>query len=255
MAIVTADIVDENGNRVIHATNQIGWSVEGAATLIGPELYKTDYNLFESMEGTGYIHPPVSNIIRSANRPGKAKITVSSPGLKPASVEIDVIPMEVGAPEIIQPVLSEDGRKKVYRDDNIIFELKEVNELLPISGNRTFAISNEKKLLQDIIDFLEENNPGFDKDLKESKVLLDYFVNYLIRMNGELIGDDYNFMALKYNDLRLISNAIDQSNLWYNLATMLIQSYAEKIIISGESVDARKEANLFVSLTENTVCF
>ncbi|HHE74786.1 MAG TPA: DUF4982 domain-containing protein, partial [Desulfobacteraceae bacterium] len=251
MAIITADIVDNNGNRVIHAVNQLNWSVEGAASLIGPKHYETDYNLFESMEGTGYIHPPVSNIIRSVNQPGKAKITVSSPGLEPASVEINVVPLEMDIREITQQLLSEDGRGKVQRNDNFTFELKAVNELEPISGNVTFEVSDREKLVQDFNSFLQKGNPDFDKDLQESRVLLDYFVNYLIRMNGELIGDDFNFMAHSYNDLRLISTAIDQSNLWYNLATMLVYNYAEQIIIKGESVDAENEAKLFVNLPEN----
>jgi hypothetical protein len=248
MAIVTADIVDHGGNRVIHASNPLNWSVEGSAKLIGPKLYKTDFNLFESMEGTGYIRVPVSNIIRSANQPGKAKITVSSPGLEPASVEINVISLKADTRGIAQPVLSEEGRQKVIRNDNFTFDLSAVNELKPLSGNVTFDISDKEKLVQDFTGFLQKNSPDFNKDLQESEVLVDHLVSYLIRMEGELIGDDYNFMAEKYNDLRLISKAIDHSNLWFNLASRLIQDYAERIIIKGEAVDAKEEANIFVNL-------
>jgi hypothetical protein len=248
MAIVTADVIDNNGNRVIHAKNPLNWSVEGAARLIGPELFETDFNLFESMEGTGYIHVPVSNIIRSANQPGKAKITVSSPGLEPASVEIDVVPLQVDTRGIAQPVLSEEGRQEVLRNDNYAFEMTPVNELDPISGNLTFDIADKEKLVDDLTGFLQKNNPHFDKDLQESKVLLDYLVSYLIRMEGEVIGDDFNFMAERYNDLRLISKAIDHSNLWFNLASMLIQEYSERIIVKGEAVDAKEETNIFINL-------
>jgi len=248
MAIVTADIVDNSGNRVIHAKNPLQWSVEGAATLIGPKLYKTDFNLFESMEGSGYIHPPVSNIIRSANQPGKAKITVSSPGLDAASLEIDIVPVQEDTRGITQAVLSDEDRKKVVRNANLAFEIAAVHELKPISGNVTFDISDREKLVQDITGYLQKHNPDFDKDLQESKVLLSYFFTYLIRMKGELIGDDFIFIVDRYNDLRLISKAIDQSNIWFTHANQLIDEYAERMIIQGETVDAEEAAKLFVNL-------
>lgn len=253
MAIITADIVDKTGNRVIHANNPLHWSVEGAAKLIGPKLYQTDFNLFESMEGTGYIRVPVSNIIRFANQPGVAKITVSSPGLEPASVEIKVIPPQVDIPEIIQPVLSEEGRKKVLRNDNYRSKLMHTVELKSISGNEKFDTSDKTKLVGDISDFLQKNNPEFQKDLQESKVLIDYFSGYLVRMKGELIGDDFNFLADKYNDCRFISRAIDESNLPFQLASVLIQNYAERIIRNGEQVDAEEDAKIFVNLPKERI--
>ena len=149
---------------------------------------------------------------------------------------------------IAQPVLSEEGRQKVLRNDNFTFAITAVNELKPISGNVTFDISDKEKLVQDLTGFLQKSSPDFDKDLQESEVLIDYLVSYLIRMEGELIGDDFNFMAGRYNDLRLISKAIDHSNLWFNLASRLIQDYAERIIVKGEAVDAEEEANIFVNL-------
>ena len=250
MAIVTADIVDSEGNRVIHARNPLHWSVEGAATLIGPAVYQSDYDLFESMEGSGYIHPPVSNIIRSANQPGKATITVISPGLDPASVRIKVLPSRVETPGIEQPVLYEEDREIIRRMEINQFEIRIVEELRSISGNWTFDITDKEKLESDFMGFLQDNSPDFDKDLHESRVLLDYFTSYLTRMNGELIGDDFNFMADKYNDLRLISLAIDQSNLWFNIASMLIQDYADRMINQGESVYAKEAAKLFMRLPD-----
>jgi len=250
MAIVTADIVDSEGNRVIHARNPLHWSVEGAATLIGPAVYQSDYDLFESMEGSGYIRVPVSNIIRSANQPGIATVSVSSPGLDPASVRVKVVPASVDSRGVAQPVLSEEGRQKIGRIESDQFEISSVNELRPISGNRNFDISDKEKLVGEFSGFLQENSPDFDKDLQESRILLDYFTSYLVRMNGELIGDDFNFMADKYNDLRLISMAIDQSNLWFNIASMLIQDYADRMINKGESVDAEEVAKLFMKLPD-----
>lgn len=255
MAIVTAHILDNDKNPVIHAVNPLYWSVEGAASLIGPAVYETDFELFESMEGTGYIHPPVSNIIRSANRPGKAKVTVSSPRLDPASVEIEVLSFTMDRRGIFQPELSEEGRQKVVRDNHYKFEIKEMNELLPVSGNVTFDITERDKLEEDFTKFLQTNNPGFREELPESAVLVDYFTSYLIRMNGELIGDDFNFLAGRYNDLRLISIAIDQSNLWFDLASELKRDYSERIIINGESVNALEEADIFTKLPGEQIVF
>ena len=255
MAIVTADIVDKNGNRVIHANNTLNWNVEGAGTLVGPKQYKNDFDLFEAMEGTGYIRTPVSNVIRSANNPGKAIVTVSSPGLEPASVEIDVVSMPIENNNISQPKLSEGGRQKVHRDENFTFEMTEVKEVKHISGNQSFDISDKDRLVKNFTEFLQKNSPDFDADLHESKVFTDYFVKYLIRMEGDLIRDDFNFMADKYNDLRLISSSIDHSNLLHLLANDLIQEYAESMIIKGESMDVEEQVKLFINLPKERKIF
>lgn len=249
MAIVTADIVDENGNRVIHANPPLDWRVEGAASLIGPPRYETDFNRFEAMEGSGYIRVPVSNIIRSTQRPGKATITVSSPGLEPARVEVDVLPAAPPTDGIAWPPLAEAGRQGVVRREDFNagqINGKELGHIL--SGSMKFGPPRQKKTLEAFTRFLGENNPEFDKKLPESIVFIDYFKEYFLRMNGELIGDDFNFMADQYNDCRAIAKSIEASALPAEMITALREEYARKSIGKGEAVNLAEAIGSFANL-------
>jgi hypothetical protein len=248
MAIITADILDENNNRVIHANNVLNWEIEGEATLVGPAVYKNDFDLFESMEGTGYIRVPVSNVIRSENTPGKAKITVRSPGLESASVEINVVEPYDENSLIIQPKLDARGREKIRRIEDYKPVLNRVEELKKTSGNRTLNGNNEIEMRKLFMEFVLNENPEFDISLIESKVFLEWFTEYLINANGVLIGDDYNFKVDAYNDCRYISKAIDQSNLIFALASQLTKNYSEEIIVKGNSIDIETTSRLFLDL-------
>ena len=104
------------------------------------------------------------------------------------------------------------------RNGKYTVEVTEVDELKSISVKVRFDISYRDKQVQDLTDFMQNNSPEFDRDLQESKVLVDHSVTYLTRIKCVLIGDDFNFMADRYNDLRIISKAIDSNNLWFNLA-------------------------------------
>ena len=123
IATVSAEVVDAAGVRVIGAHPPLHWNVNGAATLVGPELYESDSDKDWSQLGnprktvaastapseepadsptvsgrasapfalTGemYIDTPIANVIRSAELPGKVVVTVTSPGLQSGRVELE----------------------------------------------------------------------------------------------------------------------------------------------------------------------
>ncbi|MDD4145032.1 MAG: glycoside hydrolase family 2 TIM barrel-domain containing protein, partial [Prolixibacteraceae bacterium] len=74
IAIVTANIVDDAGNPVFDANNTLHWEVEGPGKLVGAPVFESDIKKCEEMGGTGYTVVPVSNVIRSADMPGRIKV-------------------------------------------------------------------------------------------------------------------------------------------------------------------------------------
>ncbi|HPT32793.1 MAG TPA: glycoside hydrolase family 2 TIM barrel-domain containing protein, partial [Prolixibacteraceae bacterium] len=109
------DIVDKNGIHVTGASNTLKFKVEGPATLVGPEVYVSDRDKKEAWEGTMYIDAPVTNLIRATGKTGKVRFTASSPGLLPASCEIEVVPWVDPCPVngITEPPLNPEGRLPV----------------------------------------------------------------------------------------------------------------------------------------------
>jgi hypothetical protein len=249
VAIVTADIIDENGNRVVNAKNALEWEVTGSATLVGPKYYESDFNLYESMEGTGYVRTPVSNVIRSGNQAGTAIIKVSSPGLRSDSVIVEILNPQVSNQEVDQLVLSDRGRRIVKRKYNNHSSYVKKKELKLISGNVKFDIGDKTKLQHSVTNFLCKGNPHFDKDYQESKILIEYLMNYLINMQGELIGDDFNFFVEKYNDCRSITEKIEACDFPYDISFGLKKEYAVKMIKNNEHIDLGKELGYLENLT------
>lgn len=255
VALVTADVTDMKGNRIIQAHPPLTWTVSGAASLVGPSLYTTDFDLFEAMEGTGYIRVPVSNVVRSSSQPGTATVTVSSPGLKPASVKIQVLPGYDAHTLVRQSKVNRDPSIKVMRLVGYRQALTREIILQPISGNRNFNISDSILFMKEVTGFLVKNNPEFDPVLPESKILIDHLCHIIKRLNGEMIGDDFNFIATAYNDCRYFSRAMDQSNFNHTLSNLLITELAQRMIVKGEQADVEKEASLFIRLPEKRKMF
>jgi beta-galactosidase len=91
IARVYVNITDDSGNLVYNALNEITCNVSGPARIIGMEdanpVNTEDYkdNKQKAFHGRLLVY------IQSLDKPGKATVTISSPGLKGQIVEIDVI--------------------------------------------------------------------------------------------------------------------------------------------------------------------
>ncbi len=115
VVILSADIVDSQGNHIYGATNAIKWSVTGPATLVGPSDYESDINKLNDPEGDWYIDMPVSNVIRSTGDPGKIHISVSASGLTSGILDIVAEKGDSDNYIINEPVLENDDRMPVAR--------------------------------------------------------------------------------------------------------------------------------------------
>jgi beta-galactosidase len=86
IAHVTVQIVDEQGRMVPTASNDVAFAVEGSARIIGvdngdPQSHE-DYKASRRKSFNGLCLA----ILQSAGKPGQARVTATSEGLRPATV-------------------------------------------------------------------------------------------------------------------------------------------------------------------------
>lgn len=90
LAYVTVSVVDAAGNLVPGAGNNVTFDVSGAAQLAGIDNGSSpDHQSFRDRDRNAFSGQLVG-IVRAGRAAGTARITVSSPGLAPATVEIPV---------------------------------------------------------------------------------------------------------------------------------------------------------------------
>ena len=244
VVIVTADIVDSEGNHIYGANNTVTWTVSGPATFSGPAVYESDIKKHHAMEGVWYIDMPVSNVIRSTGKPGKIHITVSASGLASGSFDIDAVESEADNSAVIEMVLKDEGRKRVSgmkvpagAPDEIPQELKQTFDEIK------FAASEKDDYARLIRNRIIADDVNTDSSSVEFKTLVNLFASHLMNNNGVLVADDYNFNIGHYNNCRLICGYIDATKLPPLFKDGLKKYYSEQIIILGSIKDAREEMN------------
>jgi beta-galactosidase len=244
LAIITADIVDSQGNHVYGAGNTIRWSVTGPATLAGPSQYVSDINKHHEMEGVWYMDMPVSNVIRSTGKPGTIHITVSASGLASGSVEIIATENNPDNTVVIEPVLENDGREPVDRETLNAQRLEEIPQEIRLMQEELSLPPSEKPVYSKAIqEYIYRNNLSVDTASIEFRELVKLFTLQLANNSGRLIADDYNFNAGHFNLCRLISGYINATKLPQLYKETLKKYYAEAIIRQGSDKDAGEEMN------------
>ncbi len=225
--IITADVVDAKGNRVIGFSEPLTWEVFGEGKLVGHNVYYSDIDKTLSTEGSGYVvTPPIPNVIRSTNRPGTITVRVSSPGLKSGEIEIKSIAVDrrqTGG--IKEPVLTDTGRMTSIPKNEEFRETVEYIQEMKYIFNPTRIDGSSLEEYENIMGrYVIERNPQIDTLSTEFNVLVKRLGSYLLGGTyGELTEDDYNFIAQSYNDLRLISRTIEGRNFHPNYTDELIR--------------------------------
>jgi beta-galactosidase len=244
VVIVSADIVDLNGNHIQGADNTIKWVLSGPATLVGPSIYEPDINKHHETDGVWYMDMPVSNVIRSTGKPGKINISVSASGLTSGSFNIEAEETDPDNSVVAEPVLQDDGRTgvakillNVKRLDDVPGEIKlNYDELnLGSSDKHGFALM--------IRAFIIKNNPALDTTTIEFRILNDVLATQLMNSGGHLAASDYNFNVDHFNNCRLISSYISATKLPPVFKDGLKKYYSEAIIKRGNEKNAGEEMN------------
>jgi hypothetical protein len=247
IAIIKADITDINGNPVFDATNTLHWQVTGPASLVGPEIYKSNIHNNESPEGCGYTVVPVCNLVRSHDVSGKIIIKVSSEGLDPAEIEISSIApsKEPGTTWLFERMPKSEGRTKVQRVkiDKPVMSIK--TELKPIKENVKIDASKEEEIHRAISLLIRNNSDSLFINSIGLPVLELMLKNCVIKSNKYLIADDYNYLTNQYNIFRMIERAALENRTENLIPKSKLTEYAEKIIARSEPVDIEREIEKF----------
>jgi hypothetical protein len=244
VVILTADIIDSLGNHVIGASNTIKWKVTGPAILVGPSVYESDINRQGEQESALYMDMPVSNLIRSTGKPGKIKVTVLASGLASASAGIEAEEIQPDNSVIMEPVLTDDGRRPVTRTTLYVNKLDDVPQEIKMTfEDFRFEASDRKGFAAVIKDFIFKNNSLVDTGTVEFKVLTDLLASQLVNNNGQMVADDYNFNVEHYNNCRLISGYIKSTKLPQLFQEGLKNYYTDAIIRHGSEKNAGEEMN------------
>ncbi|WP_129662901.1 glycoside hydrolase family 2 TIM barrel-domain containing protein [Phytoactinopolyspora endophytica] len=91
VAHLTAEIVDANGLVVPTASNRVSWSVQGAGKYLGADNGNmSDLQQYHVRERDAFQGRLLA-IVQSDDEPGTVEVSVSSPGLTPASIEFQVV--------------------------------------------------------------------------------------------------------------------------------------------------------------------
>ena len=244
VVIITADIVDSEGNHVSGATNTIKWSVTGPATLVGHNVYEPDINRHNRREGVWYTDMPVPNVIRSAGVPGRITVLVSAPGLASGSVTLEAVEEQSDNSIITEPVLNDEGRRRVFRPEMSAHSLEESQgELKRISSEINLGKRSEQDYKAEISRIILNNNPLTDTTTIEYKTLVSLFTTHLLKNSGVLTADDCNFNTGNYNNCRVIAGYINPLKLPPLFKDWLRKYYSEEIILRGNEKNAGDEMN------------
>lgn len=237
ISVITARVVDVDGNPVQGFSAPLHWEVKGEGSLVGPPDYVSDMDKTLDTDGSGYVTAPVPNLVRSTAKPGRINITVSSPGLTPGRIGISSFKVRAGSREIVLPVLSDKGRVPVARDGSFRETVVYAEEMGRLFAPARIEASGAEEYREAIKTFILSRNPAIDKRYPEFRHLLRRMAAYIENTRGELTEDDYNFMARAYNDARYLSDKIRSRNFHPAYAEALINECSQQLIGKGRVLD------------------
>ena len=203
LAVVSADIVDAAGVHVYGANPPLTWTIAGAGKLVGPDRYTTDTASNGSMVGTMYIDAPVANVVRSTATPGEMRVTVRAPGLAPDSVVIrTVAPAADGVPGLVEPALTDTGRRPVQRDlafRTAVFEQK-AQYIEELRKDADFTPDSSASYREQVERFVRDRNHGVDVFGADFRAFVESMVKITTDRAGHLVADDFNFAVRALNE-------------------------------------------------------
>lgn len=244
IVLITAEISDSKGNHIKDASNTLRWKVYGPARLIGPSYYVSYADSNRREDEGWYFKMPATNIIRSTGKPGKIIVTVFSAGLASGSIELEATEMIPDNGAVIEPPLSDQGRKPVVRTMLVTERLDEVPvEISPASDDIKLAKATRHDYGTSMRDYIKRSNPAVDTTLFEFKTLMSLFEKQLFNNDGNLSSPDYNFNSGHYNTCRLISSYITRTKLPALFKESLRQYYSKLLISQGCEKNAGEEMN------------
>lgn len=243
LVVVTADITNAQGNPLINPTIAVRWSVEGPATLVGPQVYEPDMG--QTPGAAAWTDEfPAFNLLRSTGEPGEIRITASASGLASGSMTVNAVAGSTDNSIISEPFPEERGRNPVTRPYFYVSRLEDVpREIELIRNNLTFKGENEAGFSSAIKRYIAANNTGLDTTTVEFSTLASLLASYLVRNDGNISANDYNFTIDQYNNCRMISGYVEATRLPPLFKHTLREYYSGEMIIRGREKNAGDEMN------------
>lgn len=251
IALIKVDILDEHGVHVYGATNDLNFTLSGPARLIGPDRYVSDINRHENMAGTMYITTPIFVPIRSTNETGTITLTVSSPGLKRASIHLSAVipPDDVAIEDLFEPEVRANASLNTKRQKELLAQYTErkLDSDQPMVPLTQFDIDWSRKdpltYVGEMRAFLTNyHNQVTDNGEHVFNILLDFFVQQLLNDNGIIVADDYNYTIEQFNDYLLLAHFIEQDMQTSSARKeKLKETYAKKLITLSVHIDPHEE--------------
>jgi hypothetical protein len=184
----------------------------------------------------------VANVIRSTNEPGEIKVTVTSKGLDPAEIIIQSVEANDRVTWLNEPRLSDGERTEVRRDPNFKREMEEIPlTMIPIRENHTIKGKNLEEYKYNVDDFVGDRNRGAFETYEAYPYFVEAIALRVQSNDGNLIADDYNFLANQYNAVVVIEDFIDNLDISSDKKKQLKQQYAKEVLIEGYQIDVTEE--------------
>ena len=262
VAIIEVEVADIKGTPNRDARHSVKWEINGPATLVGPNRFQSDQGKIEAVSGYGYLEFPVSNLVRSTGETGDIQIRVSADGLQPAIVKLTAVENKDALPSFIalhtKPANLEASVRRIAGFTQI-FSFQQV--IQPIRGNVKLMEHESKAAAENAIKALiHRNNPDLHmgKEDEAFTLLTDNLAQYLVRMRGDLIADDFNFEIAKYNDFMNFSRFLAERDLHKDYAKLLRVYYQDQWLVQNSAEQINEliarfsmvpSDHLFVSVT------
>jgi hypothetical protein len=78
-------------------------------------------------------------------------------------------------------------------------------------------------------------------------VVLDILAKKLVRLDGELIADDFNFIKDQYNRYRVLARTIEELDIPDDTRKQLKEKYADHILRNSRPMDVHEEKEVLLT--------
>ena len=249
ISVLEVRATDAAGNPVLGANPRLRWEVSGPGRLVGPSEYATDIDKRHASSGVQYIYLPIKNLVRSTAVPGEIRVRVTADDLQSAEVTISSVAVEDPSDSLVTHVpLRDEGRRFVRRDTGYVAAeavLRASRSLAPVlSEYQYYDVGDELKMRTGLREFVQQRNSDVDVDSSNFGAFLEFLVAAAMRTGGEIIPDDYNFAAERFNLAQRLAAYVDASSLNLSFADQLRDHYADVVIGRGLTPDIEAEMRL-----------
>ncbi len=195
IALITVDVVDDNGVSVIGARPPVRWNIEGPGALLAPADMVTDIDQREAMDGTMYTIMPLVMPVRAGSQPGKITVSVSAFGLRSARIGLECRPAGPSPNDgIVEPSVENGGleRLRQQRRDAERISGGDAESFPRIDADIHIDATDRDGIRRELWHKLGMQGSRIETAL-ENGALMERLIDLTLAGNGVLIADDINF--------------------------------------------------------------